>query len=500
MELAAGLVITGIILFVLLVLALVVFVIFKLRYKTASSNEALIITGPNLGDPEKDNRIFMDENGRSLKIIRGGGIRLKLFQTCTPVDLNSFQITLTTPKVYTLQGVPVIADAIASVKIADSLNGISNYAEQFLGKKQEEIEEEVSKVLGTNLRAILSKLSVEDINNNRESFNQQVQKIAQQELDNMGFTITSFGLDDLRDADEENGYLDNLGRPRVAEIRKKAEKAESDADKEIRMYKAKNDQEAKEEENKRLTAIAESRKEKDLKEAQIKQETERARAKSEQSYEIEKSKLSQEATTEKMKVQYIERQKQVELEEEERKRRKTQADADAYDIEAKARAEAEKARIDGQTQAEITREQGKAEAEAKELMAQAMQKYGDAAILEMMIKVLPEYAREIAQPLSQIKDMKIIDMGGSDSTGGSTKVANNVTQTMLGIQESLKASTGMDLKALLERYMQSGGGTRGRTSEAPDPDVSHGEDEHVRGEIDEPEIDVPKEANDQSHA
>lgn len=95
---------------------------------------------------------------------------------------------------YTSQGVPVVADAIASVKIADSLHGIANYAEQFLGKKEGEIEQEVSKVLGTNLRAILSKLSVEAINNDRESFSHQVQDIAQVELDNMGFTITSFGL------------------------------------------------------------------------------------------------------------------------------------------------------------------------------------------------------------------------------------------------------------------------------------------------------------------
>lgn len=451
----------------LLVIGLVGFFIFKKRYRTASSNQALIITGPKLGNPDADPRIFEDENGRSLKIIRGGGVRLKLFQTCTPVDLNSFQIKLTTPKVYTAQGVPVIADAICSVKIADSLQGIANYAEQFLGKKQEVIEEEVSKVLGTNLRAILSKLTVEEINNDRESFNHQVQIIAQKELDNMGFTITSFGLDDLRDADEENGYLDNLGRPRIAEIRKKAEMAESDAEKETRIYKAKNDQEAKEEENRRLIEIAQSQKEKDLKEAQIKEETERARAKAEQAYELEKARLAQQIKEEEMKVQYIERKRQVELELEEQKRRKAQADANAYDIKAKAQAEAEKARIDGETkaaiekqkglaEAEVIRERGRAEAESKELMAEAMAKYGEAAILEMFIQMLPKYAHEIAQPLTNIKEMKIVDMGGGNSTGGAAQVSNNVTKTMLGIQESLKETTGMDLKAMLESFVSYG--------------------------------------------
>lgn len=463
---------------ILLFVALVTVVIFRLRYKTASSNEALIVTGPKLGDPEKDNRIFIDENGRSMKIVRGGGVRLKMFQTGTPISLNSFQIPLTTPAVITKEGVPVIADATASVKIADSLNGTANYAEQFLGKKQSEIESEVSKVLGPNLRAILAKLTVEEINNDRESFNNQVQEIAQKELDNMGFKITSFGLDDLRDADKENGYLENLGRPRIAEVRKKADKAESDAEKETRMHRAKNDQEAQDEENRRQTAVSESRKEKDIKEAQIKEETERARAKSEASYELERAKLAQEVKEEDMQVKIIEKQRSVELEQEESRRRKEQADADAYDIKIRAQADAQKAQIDGETRAniekaeglakaEVIREQGraeasvflekgKAEAESKELMAAAMEKYGEAAILEMYINMLPTFAEKIAAPLASIKEMKIIDMGGSGSNGGAGKLTSNVTQTMTGIQETLKEATGIDLKSMLEGYATRG--------------------------------------------
>lgn len=496
------LILVGALLFVLLIVSGISFFIFKRRYKTASSNQALIITGPKLGDPENDTRIFFDENGRSLKIIRGGGIRLRLFQTCTPVDLNSFQIKLTTPKVYTSQGVPVVADAVTSVKIADSLIGIANYAEQFLGKKQNEIEDEVSKVLGTNLRAILSKMTVEQINNDRESFNQQVQEIAQKELDNMGFKITSFGLDDLRDADEENGYLDNLGRPRIAEIRKKADMAESDAEKETRMYKAKNDQEAQDEENRRLTAIAESQKIKDIKTAEIMEETERARAKSEQSYELEKARLAQQVKEEEMKVQYIERQRQVELELEEQKRRKALADANAYDIKAKSEAEAEKARIDGETkaaiekqkglaEAEVIRERGRAEAEAKELMAKAMEKYGEAAILEMFIDMLPKLAHEVAQPLSNIEEMKVIDMGGSDSGGGGghTRITNNVTKTMLGIQESLKESTGIDVKSMLESFIARGAIVDQRkesavANEAPEQREQTGSEQDINTDVD----------------
>ena len=211
----------------------------RLRYRTAKSNEALIITGPKLGDSEKETNIFSDSEGRSMKIIRGGGYRLRRFQTSTPVNLTSFQLKLSTPRVYTLGGVPIVADAVAMVKVADTLNGIANYAEQFLGKEQDEIELEIIEVLGSNLRAILSKMTVEDINSAREKFNNDVQEIAQKQLDLMGFKITSLGLTDLRDADEENGYLENLGRPRIAEVRKLAEIAEADSDRETRIHRAK---------------------------------------------------------------------------------------------------------------------------------------------------------------------------------------------------------------------------------------------------------------------
>lgn len=155
-------------------------------------------------------------------------------------------------------------------------------------------------------------------------------------------------------------------------------------------------------------------------------------------------------------MQYIEKQRAVELEEEENKRRRSIADAEAYKTTKAAEADAEKERIKGESEAEVIRQRGIAEAESKERMAEAMEKYGEAAIVEMLINVLPEYAEKVAAPISQIQDLKVIDMGGSDSQGGSSKVANNVTSTMLGIQESLKETTGMDLKAMLESYVSRG--------------------------------------------
>lgn len=432
----------------------------KIRYRTAKSNEALIITGPKLGDPQKDTNIFTDDEGRSMKIIRGGGYLLRRFQTSTPVSLTSFQLKLSTPRVYTNAGVPIVADAVAMVKVADTLNGIANYAEQFLGKEQEEIELEIIEVLGSNLRAILSKMTVEDINSDREKFNTDVQEIAQKQLDLMGFKITSLGLTDLRDADENNGYLENLGRPRIAEVRKYAEIAEANTERETRIHRAQTDQEAKEEEYKRQISIAESRKQKDLKDAAFMEETERARAKSEQSYELEKAKLAMEIQEEELNMQFMARERAVRLEEEESKVRKTKADASYYETTRTAEAEAKRSVIDGEAkakikrdegaaEAEVIRERGKAEAESRKLLAEAMEEHGDVIIAEKLIEMIPIFAEKVAQPLNNIDSVKIIDSGNGQSV---PSFGRSVTQTMVDMQEPLKEMTGIDIGEMLKSY------------------------------------------------
>ncbi|WP_121616654.1 flotillin family protein [Virgibacillus halodenitrificans] len=486
MKLAGAIVILVPVLILIAVAALIGFITYKFRYRTAKSNQGLIITGPNLGDPEKEKNIFTDNEGRSLKIIRGGGHLLKMNQTATPVDLTSFQLKLTTPKVYTKGGVPIIADAVAMVAVSDSLKGIAVYAEQFLGKKQPEIENEIAEVLNANLRAILSKLSVEEINDDREKFNADVQKVAQKQLDEMGFKITALGLTDLRDADQDNGYLENLGRPLIAEAKKKAEIAEAESQKETRIYVAKTDQESEEEELRRKTEIADAQKLKDLREQANLEETGRARAKAEQAYEFERTRLSMEVQEENLKVQaqkkeeelriqQMEKERQVRLEEEQAKVRKAKADADYYETTKKAEAEARKSEIDGQTQARVKEEQGlaeakirreqglaeadvirqkgTAEAEAKKLLAQALAEHGEVVIIEKLIDMLPLYAEKIAQPLSNIESVKIVDTGNGN---GVNAYGKSITDTLVGLQEPLKELTGLDVSGLMKDLVNRG--------------------------------------------
>lgn len=192
-----------------------------------------------------------------------------------------------------------------------------------------------------------------------------------------------------------------------------------------------------------------------------------------------------------MQVKIIERQKQIELEEKEILRRERQydsevkkkadadrysveqaaaaskakqmaeADAEKYRVEAMAKAEAERVRVDGiakadaqraqgETEADVTRLKGLAEAEAKRKIAEAFEQFGQAAILDMVLKMLPQFAKEVASPLSNIDKITVVDTGSDSANGGANKITSYATNLMSTMQESLKATSGLDVKELLE--------------------------------------------------
>ncbi|MBP1968320.1 flotillin [Virgibacillus natechei] len=430
------------------------FIYMKIKYKTVPSNIALIITGPKLGDPEKETNIFQDDQGRSMKVIRGGGHRLRMFQTHTPVSLNAFQLKIETPKVYTQQGVGIFGEAVATVKVSDTLEGIVKYAEQFLGRESEEYKKDISEVLGSNLRAILSKMTVEQINSDRESFNEQVRQIAQSQLDDMGFRITSLGLTNL--TDDEN-YLENLGRPKIAQVKKEAEIAESTNTRETKVHTAQMNEDVKKEEYERDIAIAESRKEKEIKDAQIKAETEREKARTEASYDLERAereievererlKIVSQEKEEEMRLQLFERERHVKLEEEEVKVRQAKAEAEYYEKVKAAEAEAESQEKAGRAEAEVIKMKSVAEVEAIEKRAEALNKHKEVMMTEMLIKMLPDFAKAVSEPLSNVESIRILDGGKGN---GVESLPGSVTGMMTNLQESLAQMTGLDLNEIV---------------------------------------------------
>ncbi|KGR89552.1 membrane protein [Ureibacillus massiliensis 4400831 = CIP 108448 = CCUG 49529] len=476
------LIIIGIVVFVLVA----IIAVYIVKYRTVGPDEALIVTGSFLGSKN----VHKDESGNRIKIIRGGGTFVfPVFQQGEPLSLLSSKLEVTTPEVYTEQGVPVLADGTAIIKIGGSISEIATAAEQFLGKSRSDLENEAKEVLEGHLRSILGSMTVEEIYKNRDKFSQEVQRVATQDLAKMGLVIVSFTIKDVRD---KNGYLDSLGKPRIAQVKRDADIATAEAEKETRIKKAEAEKEAQKAELLRATEIAEAEKENQLKVAEYRREQDIAKARADQAYELESARAKQEVTEQEMQVRIIERQKQIELEEKEILRREkqydsevkkkadadryaieqnaaaqkmkelTEADAEKYRIEARAKAEAEKVRLDGlakadaeraqgETEAEIIRLKGLAEAEAKRKIAEAFEQYGQAAVLDMLVRMLPEYAKEVASPLSNIDKITVVDTGNGEG-GGANRVTSYATNLMSTLQETLKASSGIDVKELIENF------------------------------------------------
>lgn len=205
---------------------------FWARYKTVSPDEAMIITGAFLGS----RNVMTDESGRSIKIVRGGGaFILPIFQQSQFLSLLSHKLDVSTPEVYTEQGVPVMADGVAIIKIGGSVEDVATAAEQFMGKPTEALKGEAQEVLEGHLRAILGSMTVEEVYRNRDKFAQEVQGVAAKDLKKMGLQIVSFTIKDLRD---KHGYLDALGKPRIAAVKRDAEIAEAQAVRDARVQKA----------------------------------------------------------------------------------------------------------------------------------------------------------------------------------------------------------------------------------------------------------------------
>lgn len=463
---------------------LMLLIVFVTKYQTAKPDEALIISGSYLGSKN----VHADESNNKIKIVRGGGaFVLPVFQRSNRISLLSSKLDVSTPEVYTEQGVPVMCDGTSIIKIGSSVEEIATAAEQFLGKTREELENEAREVLEGHLRSILGSMTVEEIYQNRDKFSQSVQEVASVDLAKMGLIIVSFTIKEVRD---KNGYLDSLGKPRIAQVKRVAEIAEAEALKETRIKKAQSEQESQTAESKRMTEIAEALKEKELKLALYKKEQDIAKADADQAYHLQSAIMKQKVREQEIEVEVVERQKQIELEEKEILRREKQfdseikkkADADRYALEQEAlakkasalatteaeqfrteslaKAEADKIRLIGLAEAETTLAKGTAEAETKEKVAEAFKKYDEAAILSMIVEILPQLVKEAAAPLGNIDKISVVDTGSGEG-GGANRVTNYATNLLSTTQETLKETLGLDVKSLIENFAGS------TTSEPP---------------------------------
>lgn len=470
----AGLAIIGLF-FVVLVTALVM----SRRYIKVGPNEVLVISGRKrtVTDPVTGERV-----ARNFRIVKGGGtFIIPVLERVDELSLELMTIEVITPKVYTVQGVAVTVDGVAQVKVRGSDVAIATAAEQFLSKSTGEIKNVALQTLEGHLRAILGTLTVEEVYRDRDAFAQKVQEVAAGDLANMGLTIISFTIRDIRD---EEGYLDSLGKARTAEVKRDAAVGEANAQRDARIQAARALQEAREAEIESETRIAEADKEYKVQKAGYDAAINREQAEAELAYTLQQNIVNQRVMAEAVEIEVVEKQKRIELQEKEIQRREKEleatvrkpAEAKQYEIEtlAKARrfqleteaegeasakrqigtgeadadralglAAAEVAKAKGLAEAEIIEAQGRAEAEAKRQKAQAWQQYNQAAILEQLLEDLPSLAGAIAQPLAQTE--KIILIGGDGSGAGASKITGDVAQAVAQMPAVVEAITGIDI-------------------------------------------------------
>ncbi|HWU07931.1 MAG TPA: SPFH domain-containing protein [Streptomyces sp.] len=447
-----------VVLVVLLALAVIT------RYKVAGPSQAFIITGRR-GKKSTDpvtGRTSIDNSGQ--KVVVGGGVFVVPFvQQKFTLDLSSRHIPVAVRGAVTLRGVKSNLEGVAIVKVGGSEDAIRAAAQRFL-QQQNGIVGFTQEVLSGALRAIVGRMSVEDIIRDRAAFAGQVAEEAEASLSGQGLILDAFQIQDIT---TEGSYLEDLGRPEAARAKQEADIAEAIARRASEQARLKAAEE-----------IAVAERTFYLKQAEIKAETEAAAARANAAGPLAEAARQQEVLAEQEKV--AQRQAALTDRELDTKVRKP-ADAARYQAEQEAEARrvaqvkeaeadaersrltgqgeklhrsalADAVRIEGEAEAAAIAAKGAAEAEAMQKKADAFARYGDAAVLQMLVEVLPQVVAKASEPLSAIDKMTVI------STDGAGQLARTVTDNVTQGLELLNSTTGVDLGALLRDLRGRAGG------------------------------------------
>ncbi|MBD3289343.1 flotillin [candidate division KSB1 bacterium] len=454
-----------IIIIAVVVVAIVLFFIaLSKQYHKAGPNEALIISGGRT-------RKIEDPDGTVKKIgyriSIGGGTFVKPFvERVEILPLNVITLSLKTPEVLTAQGVQVIAEALAQVKISSEEHAIRRAAEQFLGKDADAVRDVADGVLEGVMRAVLGTMTVEEIYQNREKFAGKVKQAVSSDFEKMGLELLSFALRDINDT---KGYLAALGQPRIAQVKKDASIAQAEADKEASIKAAQARKDGDIAKLKAETEISKANRDFETNRASFQVSINQAKAQADLAYDLEKQKMNQQIRKEESQVKLIEKENAIKIEEMEIVRREkeldssvrkeadakkyqsqAEADAESYRLAAEAKGRAESRKLKAATEAESIRSRGEAEAEAMRMKADAWKDYNEAAIYKMVIDALPELARAISEPLTKVDKIVMID-GGGEGNPGISRLTNQVAQVLAQMPTVVESLSGVDMKKLLEK-------------------------------------------------
>jgi flotillin len=356
-----------------------------------------------------------------------------------------------------------MAEASAQVKVDSSEETIHLAAEQFLGIGRDGIRDVAVNVLEGKVREVIGTMTVEEIYRGRQDFSNRVIAAVREDFSRMGLVILSFSLKDISDT---QGYIDALSKPQIAAAKRDAAIAQAETEKESVI---KSSQARKEAEVARLQSdaqIAKAQWENEAKKAESQVFVNSKKAQADFSYELERHRLNQEIKKEEAKVKQVEKAEAIKTEELEIARKgkelestvvkpadarkyqiKAEAEAEEFRIAAEAKGRAEAMKLEGLAEAERIKAKGLSEAETMLKKAQAWEKYTQAAVIDSYIKILPELAKAVSEPLSKVD--KIVVVGG-DKELGTTRITAQVAQVLAQMPEVVKSLTGADITQFLK--------------------------------------------------
>jgi flotillin len=431
-------------------------------YRKVGPNQALIIYGM----------------GGTRVVTGSGAFVFPMIQSCRELSLELMSFDVAPQKeLYTHQGVAVLIDAVTQLKVRSDLANVRTAAEQFLDKTEEQREAAIRLVMEGHLRGIVGQLTVEQIVKEPEMVGDKVRSTCAADLAKMGLEMVSFTIKEVRD---QNEYIKHMGLPDIERIKKEANiaSAEAQRDTEIKrsqatreaaVARAEADRERVIAETASLAKQAEAQRDLEIKKAQYTELIQRQRAQADKAYEIQANVMQQQVIVEQVRIQQVERSEQVKVQEAEIARRKNElianeleaanveaqrrqvlADAERQRLELEAQGHAEAIRKQGLAEAEVIRVKGEAEAAAMNVKAQAYRGYTEAAVLDKLLGGLPEVARAIAQPLSHVDRITVISTdGGANGSAGVSKITADVAKMVAQVPALIESLSGVSIGELL---------------------------------------------------
>lgn len=459
----------------------------------------LFITGYVKSPPDT---AYLISGVRKKTVIGKAALKIPFFERIDKLTLKLIPIDVkTSSTVPTADYIDISVDAIVNVKISSKPELLALAAENFLNQPMDYIARVAREVLEGNMREIVGQMKLEEMVTDRQLFSEKVKQNAAPDLAAMGLEIVAFNVQNF---DDRNGVIENLGVDNVEQIRKKAAIAKADARKEVAIAEAKAAKDANDAQVAADLEIARKQNDLAIQQAELKKESDIKLAEAEaakgiqaeeqrkileistananlarQEKEIELKAREVEITERELEAKVkktADAQKYAAQQEADAKlyqtqkeadadlfKRKREAEAEKFEAEqkaeaTKAEAEAKKVAMEheaagiearGRAEAEAIRAKAEAEAAGIQKKAEAMERYGEAAKMDMQLEALKVYFEQLPAMASAIgegyKGVDKLVMMGSDSN----QLASNIMATTTQLSEGLSASLGIDLKALL---------------------------------------------------